>query len=64
MNVLAIYLEFAKLSERNFGGIAVGKAASEGTTKKLNMQDFGFKNQIYLSFCDKTTKGSRKAAFD
>lgn len=29
---LAIYLEFAKLSERNFGGIAVGKAASEVTT--------------------------------
>ena len=29
---LAIYLEFAKLSERNFEGIAVGKAASEVTT--------------------------------
>ena len=28
----AIYLEFAKLSERNFEGIAVGKAASEVTT--------------------------------
>ena len=29
---LAIYLEFATFSERNFGGIAVGKAASEITT--------------------------------
>lgn len=28
---LAIYLEFATFSERNFGGIAVGKAASEIT---------------------------------
>ncbi len=28
---LAIYLEFATFSERNFGGIAVGKAASEVT---------------------------------
>ena len=29
---LAIYLEFAQFSERNFGGIAIGKAASEVTT--------------------------------
>lgn len=28
---LAIYLEFATFGERNFGGIAVGKAASEIT---------------------------------
>ena len=31
---------FARSCERNFGGIAVGKAASEGTTKIAHMQVF------------------------
>lgn len=35
---LAIYLEFATFSERNFGGIAVGKAASEVTTNFCRRQ--------------------------
>ena len=30
--ILPVYLEFAKLSERNFGGIDIVKAESEVTT--------------------------------
>ena len=32
--LLPVYLEFAKFSERKFGGMPGGQAASEGTIKK------------------------------